>query len=417
LKSSSAQTIGAFLVSLGADHFDLSDLSGFLERTELCRKVRGFFESMTQANGATSARPGSSSAVYGVAELLSAVLGSSTNDRILCQAPSGDGEVASIRYLSLDAEVRFRTLISSARAVLFAGGTLEPRSEFAPLYAGLRHEGCSGAEAEGLVNHFSGRHVVSSAHIFARYVTHGPAGSILDFRKDKRSSAAQMSELQAMLASAAALTPGGAVFFFPSFEYLGTVANSLGSRLGCREVFVERRSNGDDGGEGSMPAGEGLLRSFAAAVRRDGGAVLLAVSGAKLSEGINFKDDLCRLVAVVGLPYPNASDMTLLEKMKFLDACRARGEPGLTGRAFYTARCMKAVNQCVGRSIRHANDWAAVLLLDHRYAQASINATVSLWLREEAREARFEDTERALREFFSARAAASRSAARVDGDH
>ena len=50
--------------------------------------------------------------------------------------------------------------------------------------------------------------------------------------------------------------------------------------------------------------------------------MLLAVSGGKLSEGIDFKDDLCRLVAVVGLPYPNASDMALLEKMRYLDACK-----------------------------------------------------------------------------------------------
>jgi len=235
---------------------------------------------------------------------------------------------------------------------------------------------------------------------------------VLDFRKDKRSTGTQTSELQAILASAAEATPGGAVFFFPSFEYLAAVAPPAGSRLGGRAVFVESRGSSSDV-DRAVASGEGTLRAFAASVRREGSALLLAVNGAKLSEGINFKDDLCRLVAVVGLPYPNASDLGLLEKMKFLDTCYSKGVSGLTGRDFYTAQCMKGVNQCIGRSIRHARDWAAVLLLDHRYAQASISGSVSLWLREQAVESTFAEALRALRGFFADRTAAAPAPGRL----
>jgi chromosome transmission fidelity protein 1 len=38
----------------------------------------------------------------------------------------------------------------------------------------------------------------------------------------------------------------------------------------------------------------------------------------------------------------------------------------LGARVYYEALCMKAVNQCVGRVIRHAGDYAAVVLLDVR---------------------------------------------------
>ena len=39
--------------------------------------------------------------------------------------------------------------------------------------------------------------------------------------------------------------------------------------------------------------------------------------GGKLSEGINFSDDLARCVMVVGLPYPDKRDVVFKEKLKY----------------------------------------------------------------------------------------------------
>jgi hypothetical protein len=91
---------------------------------------------------------------------------------------------------------------------------------------------------------------------------------------------------------------------------------------------------------------------------------MFAVVGGKLSEGINFADGLGRGVFVVGMPYPNVSSLELREKMAFFDKQRAKHQEGLSGSEYCEHLCMKAVNQSIGRAIRHQNDYAVVILVD-----------------------------------------------------
>ena len=42
---------------------------------------------------------------------------------------------------------------------------------------------------------------------------------------------------------------------------------------------------------------------------------------------------------------------------------------------------MKAVNQSIGRAIRHKADYASIILVDHRYAQRNIINQLPDWIR------------------------------------
>ena len=85
------------------------------------------------------------------------------------------------------------------------------------------------------------------------------------------------------------------------------------------------------------------------------GALLFAVVGAKLSEGLNFADELARAVVLVGIPYPNVSSVELKERMKYVDNLAKKGDlptavPGRSaGNELYENLAMRAVNQSIGK--------------------------------------------------------------------
>ena len=104
-------------------------------------------------------------------------------------------------------------------------------------------------------------------------------------------------------------------------------------------------------------------------------SVLFCVVGGKLSEGINFSDNMARCVVIIGLPFPNPHDVELKMHMEFAESI-SQG----AGRRMYDSLCLRAVNQAIGRSIRHRGDYACVILLDERYSHRNITTQLSSWL-------------------------------------
>lgn len=71
-----------------------------------------------------------------------------------------------------------------------------------------------------------------------------------------------------------------------------------------------------------------------------------------------------------------------MERKKLFNNAPHRRSLGLLrGGHWYTLQASRAVNQAVGRCIRHHHDYGAVILLDQRYERGEMQQSLPKWLR------------------------------------
>ena len=111
------------------------------------------------------------------------------------------------------------------------------------------------------------------------------------------------------------------------------------------------------------------------------GALMLAVCRGKVSEGLDFTDNNARAVICVGIPFPNFKDTQVELKRSYNDE-KCTSTNMLKGSDWYEIQAFRALNQALGRCIRHKADWGAILLVDDRFAkvQRYVNQ-LSKWVR------------------------------------
>ncbi|KAF5919383.1 hypothetical protein HPG69_009864, partial [Diceros bicornis minor] len=310
-----------------------------------------------------------------------AALTAANQDGRVILSRRGNLSQSSLKFLLLNPAVPFAQVVKECRAVVIAGGTMQPVSDFREQLLA-----CAGAEAERVVE-FSCGHVIPPDNILPLVICSGPSNQQLEFTYQKRELPQMMLETGRILCNLCNVVPGGVVCFFPSYEYQRQVhahwdESGLLARLAVRKkIFQEpKRAN----------QVEQVLMEYSKCIQCCGqaggtvtGALLLSVVGGKMSEGINFSDDLGRCVVMVGMPYPNIKSPELQEKMAYLDQTLPR-TPGQAppGKALVENLCMKAVNQSIGRAIRHQKDFASIVLLDQRYARPPVLAKLPAWIRD-----------------------------------
>jgi hypothetical protein len=76
-----------------------------------------------------------------------------------------------------------------------------------------------------------------------------------------------------------------------------------------------------------------------------------------------------------------ASKATSVPAVKIGGAIDKVSTAPIDGQAWYNQSASRAINQAIGRVIRHKNDWGAIFLLDERFLYDKQLNEVSKWLR------------------------------------
>lgn len=420
----------------GVDQINIFKLTRYLQESKLARKVDGYaaFEEQSQQEQ-RGAQNGSQTTTVPVLthmqSFLLALMNPSAEGRFFCERTE-DRKDMSLRYMLLDPTNHFRDIVEEARAVILAGGTMSPMDDY------IQHL-FSYLPASRIMTLSCG-HVIPSSNLVAWPVTAGQDSDEFDFTFAKRNSKAMITSVGQALLTVIRNIPDGVVVFFPSYAYLDScmsmwktakVANLDGQSTTlwesintCKPIFAESRespSSAPGSKAGSKASGsESLLTSFTKVVlgaNDQRGALLLSVINGSLSEGINFSDRLGRAVIVIGMPFPNPHSAEWKAKMEYITQktqemqCTAGVsvlEAEKCGKAaaqnFYENATMRAVNQAIGRAIRHKNDYAAILLIDRRYAIERIQKKLPGWIKESVRKSvSISGVANGLKEFFASK--------------
>ncbi|KAG5499419.1 hypothetical protein JKF63_07982 [Porcisia hertigi] len=396
---------------------DGSYMFTFLEKALITREVFGAqSHGVTSASGLTgvmgkcvtlladSERPATS--MVRVQEFLTSIFDLDPADLdstrfVLQQQLVATKAIRTLGFWELDNTRLMRRVVSTLHSVLLTSGTLSPLDQFAA-ELGMEFQ-----------VRLKGSHVIQPDQVLGGILCRGPSGEKLNGGFAFRSSVDYRVGLGMSLVNITRNTPGGTLVFFPSYAAMhsvvelwragsgraGDTKTTWGLLSELKPIFVEPDNSKD------LPTiVQGFQKEVDMSPHR--GAILLAVCRGKISEGIDFADHHGRCVMVTGIPYANHTDLFVRLKREYITSV-ALQRPLVNGRPFtgddwYRNEAMRAVNQCVGRVIRHKGDYGVVLLADERFE--GLLGGVSEWVRQRTRVfSEFRGAYAAVAQFFGSR--------------
>ncbi|XP_041656310.1 regulator of telomere elongation helicase 1 [Cheilinus undulatus] len=257
------------------------------------------------------------------------------------------------------------------RCIILTSGTLSPLTSFT-----------SEMRIEFPVT-LENSHVIERDQIFVSVIDRGPDGAELSSAFDRRFVPENMSSLGNTVANLSRVVPHGLLVFFPSFPLMEKTlefwrANGHADRIeNLKPMFVEPK------GKGTFNE---VIDGYYSKVNDETskGGSFFAVCRGKASEGLDFANTFGRGVIITGLPFPPKMDPRVILKMQFLDEMSRKKVPGmkyLSGQEWYRQQAFRAVNQAIGRVIRHKEDYGAIFLCDQRFKGSSARAQLPSWVR------------------------------------
>ncbi|XP_011336322.1 Fanconi anemia group J protein homolog isoform X2 [Ooceraea biroi] len=282
-------------------------------------------------------------------------------------------KVRTMKLICMNPAIVFAPLACTVRSVILASGTLTPMSSF---------ESELGTKFPYRPNL---KHVVTKEQMYVRCIPRGPNKKPLLAKFTTVNSFDFQDELGELVHQVCKAVPYGVLCFFSSYSVMNKILTRwknikiLEEISALKQVFVEPQMNCD------LPE---IMEEYREVIKKSSssisftqpsGAILFAVFRGKVAEGIDFKDNEARCVLAIGIPYTNSKSASVSMKMEYNDRNQSKGL--LRGSEWYTVNAFRALNQALGRCIRHKDDWGAVLLVDERFRQKYNTNYLPNWIK------------------------------------
>lgn len=448
-----------FLFGSGLDTHNLFKIEKYLKQSDVVHKVQGFCQTtqveiadikrkqtiQVQLDESEFERHRPSLGI--VASFLATLTSQSKDACLLVSRHASNPKLSSLKYILLNPEIQFQSILRDAKAVILAGGTLQPFGDFyqhlisscpttssttstpgsssSPSLATHISIGASkslpATSMLDRVETFTCSHIIPDSNLTTLIMPQGPTGVDFTFTHERRHlNSEAFDELAIVFTNICNTVPDGVVVFSPSYHFEDALisrwkATGAFDKIDARKkIFREPRTT--SGVDGILSDYEATISNNLGGASTPTGAILSCVVGGKLSEGINFKDHLGRCVVVLGLPFPNARDPVLMQRLAHITYKLKQAGPqsaessAASSSDYYENLCMKAVNQSIGRSIRHIGDYATILLIDSRYNKPSIQGKLPEWIRRRLTPtSSFGETYRNMVQFFLGKDAKQRA--------
>ncbi|XP_043509192.1 Fanconi anemia group J protein-like [Frieseomelitta varia] len=278
----------------------------------------------------------------------------------------------TLKLMCMNPGVIFTPLAQNARSIILASGTLSPTATFeSELGTSFPHV-------------LKTSHVIPKEQVYATCIPHGPQVVPLRGTFSSVNSWSFQDEVGRVMLDICESMPHGILCFFSSYNVMHKhierwkTTFTLSKISNVKHVFIEPRNGGDLAGI-MFEYRQVIEQTSAKQVKNVTGALLLAVFRGKVAEGIDFKDDEARCVVTVGIPYPVRNDPMVDMKMAYNDKKVKNGL--LRGSDWYSTQAFRALNQALGRCLRHIHDWGALLLIDERFLQDENKENLPKWVK------------------------------------
>ena len=277
-----------------------------------------------------------------------------------------DKKLNVLEFILINPIRDFNSLLKEVKCIIFIGGTLKPFDDYYNLFPNLN---------KNRILTFEGEHIINKGSILLYIIGNNFLcnNQTISFTYEsmKVNSELNIHYLLKIINDYYDLFKKmnkkgmGIVVFFQSYDLVSKVVDYNNKKqileIDKGSFFYEKKIEDNEKIKNIFELYNGNI------LVKNKISLLFGVMGGKLSEGINFKDNLCRLLIIVGMPFSSIKSIEINEKMKYYDKLYKEKKSLINGNEYYENLCMKNINQTIGRCIRNYYDFSSIILIDNRF--------------------------------------------------